>query len=204
MNDKGGADVSTSGRTNQKRRTQRAIVQACRELMRQDQQVTMAEVARAALVSEATAYRYFPDMASLLAATLVDDWPSPEQALQPMAGSRDPVERIAFATRFLLEGVAARQAAVRAMMAATITRPEAASTARLGLRFGLIDVALAPFADELAAKNPRLPAQLRQDLAIVVSADALFTLTDQCGLKVNEAIDSVVRAAETLTRAAFS
>jgi hypothetical protein len=43
---------------------------------------------------------------------------------------------------FLLRGVLAYQGAVRAMIAATITRPELAPV-RPGLRFGLIDQALA-------------------------------------------------------------
>src|SRR5437868_6199617 len=112
------------GRANQKARTRRAIVDACRGLIRDGRPVTMPEVARAALVSEATAYRYFPDLASLLAEAFVDAWPSPSEALRPVAASNDPVERVAFATRFLLEGVAQRQAAVRAMISATIGRPE--------------------------------------------------------------------------------
>ncbi len=47
------------GRTNQKARTKRAIVGACRELMGDGRPVTMPEVAKAAMVSEATAYRTF-------------------------------------------------------------------------------------------------------------------------------------------------
>ena len=62
------ASEVTGGRANQKTRTRRAIVDACRELVRTGSEVTMPEVARRALVSEATAYRYFRDQAELLAA----------------------------------------------------------------------------------------------------------------------------------------
>jgi AcrR family transcriptional regulator len=193
-----------SGRTNQKARTRRAIIEACRELMRDNRTVTMPEVAKAALVSEATAYRYFPDLASLLSETFVDEWPSPPEALAPVAGSDDPVERVAFATRFLLAGVAERQVAVRAMISATVARPPLAAAARPGLRFGLIDYALAPFIDALAAADPMQPTQLKRDLAVVVSAEALFCLTDLCGLSVEDAVGSAVRTASTLTEAAFA
>ncbi len=193
-----------NGRTNQKARTQRAIVAACRGLMRDGHAVTMPEVAKAAMVSEATAYRYFPDLAALLAVALVDDWPSPAEALKPVAGSDDPAERVGFATRFLLAGVATRQGAARAMIAATITRPEVVSDARPGIRFGLIEQALAPFLDALVAADPTLASQLQRDLAVVVSAEALFCLTDLCGLSLDDAIDSVVRTAKTLTQAAFT
>ena len=58
----------------------------------------MPEVARAALVSEATAYRYFPDLASLLQEAFAGQLPGPDEALAPVAGSSDPVARIAAAT----------------------------------------------------------------------------------------------------------
>ena len=50
---------------------------------------------------------------------------------------------------------------------------------------------------------PRLLAQLRLDLAVVVSAEALFCLTDLCGLSTEDAIDSAEKTARTLTAAAF-
>jgi AcrR family transcriptional regulator len=198
------AIAESNGRTNQKARTRRAIVDACVELMRQGRAVTMPEVAKAAMVSEATAYRYFPDLASLLAKGLAEDWPTPTEALAPVAASNNPVERVAFATRFLLQGVAARQAVVRAMLSATIVQPDF-GRARPGLRFGLIECALAPFVDALKTSNADVDVlgQLRLDLAVVMSAEALFSLTDLCGLSIEDAIDSAERTARTLTTAAF-
>ena len=192
-----------AGRANQKKRTRTAIVEAGRELIRSGAPVTMPDVAKAALVSEATAYRYFPDLAALLNEALAGLWPSPEQALSPVAGSADPVERIAVACEFLLRGVLAYQGAVRAMIAATITRPELAA-ARPGLRFGLIDEALAPLSDPRVAADPARIARLRNDLVAVVSAEALFVLTDLAGLAPEEAIASLVRTATTLTESALA
>ena len=100
-----------------------AIVSAARELVRTGQPVTMPTVAQAALVSEPTAYRYFPDLLSLLTESFADLWPDPEQAMQPVAGSSDPAERVAYATEFLLRHVLACQGAVRAMIAATAGCP---------------------------------------------------------------------------------
>jgi AcrR family transcriptional regulator len=191
------------GRTNQKARTQRAIVEACVGLIRERQPVTMPAVAKAAMVSEATAYRYFPDLASLLAEALAEDWPTPAEALAPVEASTDPVERVAFATRFLLRGVAERQAVVRAMISASIAQPDL-GRARPGIRFGLIDCALAPFVHTLASAKADLLAQLRLDLAVVVSAEALFSLTDLCGLSIDDAIESAATTAGTLTAAAVA
>jgi AcrR family transcriptional regulator len=192
-----------SGRANQKLRTRNAIVQAAAELSRTGREVTMPEVARAAMVSEATAYRYFPDLASLLQEAIAGQLPVPEDALERVAGSADPVERIAAATEFLLRHVLSRQGVVRALIAATITRPGQA-LARPGLRFGLIDSALAPLDGTLGATDPAALAQLKRDLAVVVSAEALFTLTDVGGLDAEDAIASIVHTAATLTRAALS
>jgi AcrR family transcriptional regulator len=189
-------DGVVSGRANQKERTRRAIVAATRELIRAGGEITMPAVAKSALVSEATAYRYFPDLASLLREALAGVWPSPEMALEPVAGSSDPVERVGCATEALLRHVLSYQDAVRAMIAATITRPGQAAL-RPGHRFGLIDYALRPMAaDDVTA------AQLKRDLAVVVSPEALFTLTDLCGLSPDDAIASAVHTARALTAAA--
>ena len=92
------------GRANQKARTRAAILEACGELVRSGAEVSMPEVAARAMVSEATAYRYFPDLISLLQEALEGLWPAADQALAPVADSRDPVERVTFACEYLLRG----------------------------------------------------------------------------------------------------
>jgi hypothetical protein len=46
-------------------------------------------------------------------------------------------------------------------------------------------------------------AQLKRDLAVVMSAEALFALTDLCRLPPADAIASAVHTARTLTAAAL-
>ena len=189
---------TTAGRANQKLRTRSAIVQAAADLAGTGREVGMPEIARAALVSEATAYRYFPDLVSLLREAIAGQLPTPEQALAPVEHSEDPVERVAAATEFLLRHVLARQGVVRAMIAGTVARP--AQGSRPGLRFGLIEHALAPLAG--TGRREELE-QLKRGLAVVVSAEALFNLTDLYGLDPEQAISSLVGTATTLTRAAL-
>ncbi|HEX3515137.1 MAG TPA: TetR/AcrR family transcriptional regulator [Trebonia sp.] len=192
-----------AGRANQKLRTRNAIVQAATDLMRTGRDITMLEVAKAALVSEATAYRYFPDLTSLLREAMEGQMPTPAEALAAVADCDDPVERVAAATDHLLRLVHGFQGATRAMMAATITRPASADT-RPGLRFGLIDHALAPLERTLGADDPAAFTQLKLDLAVVISAEAFFSLTDLCHLPAEDAIASVVHTATALTRAALT
>jgi AcrR family transcriptional regulator len=189
------------GRVQQKRRTHDAIVAAARDLIRTGGEVNMPAVARRALVSEATAYRYFPDLASLLREALAGVWPDPAEVMRAVEVSADPVERIAHATEVLLRHVLAYQGAVRAAIAATITSSELAAS-RPGYRFGLIDSALRTVDQGWAQSSAA--AQLRRDLAVVMSAEALFTLTDLCGLDPEAAISSAVRTARTLTAAALA
>jgi AcrR family transcriptional regulator len=193
--------TTQAGRVNQKHRTRTAIVDAARELIRGSAEVTMPAVARAALVSEATAYRYFPDLVSLLREAIDGTWPSPAEALAPVEHSDDPVERIALATECLLRHVQAYQGAVRAMISAAIARRDSPAI-RPGYRFGLIDHALAPLDATLGRESPAALRQLKQDLAVVVSAEALFTLTDLCGLAPQDAIASAVHTARIITAAA--
>jgi AcrR family transcriptional regulator len=174
-----------TGRSNQKERTRTAIVMAAREAIAAGDEITMPDVARRALVSEATAYRYFPDLASLLREALTGIWDSPERAMAPIAGSGHPVERIGFATEVLLREVLSHQAAVRALIAASVTKPDAAGV-RPGRRIGLIDEALRPLSATLALRHPAEFEQLKRGLAIVVSAEALFSLTDLLGLAPEE------------------
>ena len=196
------ARESGSGRANQKTRTRMAIIQACRALIQTGAIVTMPDVARLALVSEPTAYRYFPDIVTLLSESLEGLWPSPDEALQPIAASTDPIERVAFASGVFLRRIVTYHGSVRTMIAATITRPEIAAT-RPGLRFAWIDAALAPAETTLASADADALARLKRDLAVVVSPEALFTLTDLCGLSPDDAVTNAVRLATTITAAAL-
>ena len=191
--------VST-GRANQKQRTRTAIVAATRDLTKRGAEIGMPAVARAALVSEATAYRYFPDLVSLLREANDEVWPSPAESLAPIADVTDPVERVGYAAEVLLRGVLAYQGAVRAMISASITRPGSRRRpARVPVR---ADRSRArPGGGAARPADPETLAQLKRDLAVVMSAEALFTLTDLCGLPPEEAITSAVRTARALTAA---
>src|SRR5215203_2505326 len=59
--------------SNVRRRTRRAMIEAATRLVREGASPSVTEVADAAGVSRATAYRYFPTQESLLAEVLVPD-----------------------------------------------------------------------------------------------------------------------------------
>jgi hypothetical protein len=89
------------------------------------------------------------------------------------------------------------------MISATITSTDAAAT-RPPIRFGYIDEALAPLEAASSGMSAGDLVQLKHDLAAVVSAEAMFSLIDLCGLTPDDAIASLVRTASTITAVAVS
>jgi AcrR family transcriptional regulator len=199
-----GINISNEhGRVNQKRRTRSAIIAACQELITAGAEINMPAVARAALVSEPTAYRYFPDLASLLEAALAGIEPDPAAALAAGADPGDPVERVAYAAELLARLVIERQVAIRALISVSIARGTARA-ARPGYRFALIDQALAPLSGRKPGVDAPTLEQLRRDLAVVISADAVLALTDLYGLDSEATVASIVHTARLITEATLS
>ena len=191
------------GRVNQKRRTRTAIIAACQELITTGADINMPAVARAALVSEPTAYRYFPDLASLLEEALAGIEPDPAAALATGGDPGDPVERVAYAAELLAKLVIERQGAIRALMSVSIARGTARAV-RPGYRFALIDHALAPLSGHKPGIDAATLDQLRRDLATVISAEAVLTLTDLYGLDSEAAVASIVHTARLITEATLT
>lgn len=193
-----------AARDNQKLRTQRAIVDAAREIIRRGEVPTVASAAELALVSTATAYRYFPDQLSLLRAGMGDDFGGPDPMAQPTdANSLDPRVRIEHATRELLSEAHRREALIRSVMALSLLEsledgaPKHPNV-RPGLRVAWIDHALESASEQLDPDTWRL---LRLALAILVSSDALVTLQDVFGISADEAIEVCAWGAGTLVSA---
>ena len=109
-----------AGRPNQKTRTRKDLLQAASRLMKEGRSPTLEEVAETALVSRATAYRYFPSVEALLVEASVD-------VAVPEAGdifrddaSRDPVARLQRLETVLYDMILANEAPLRTMLAHTI------------------------------------------------------------------------------------
>jgi AcrR family transcriptional regulator len=179
--------TSATGRVRQKERTRQAIADAARELVESGGEVTMPAVAAHAGVSEATAYRYFPDLVTLLRDAVQDTWPAVEDLLgAELAGVEDVPERVARATRAFCVRTLRQERAVRVLVAASLT---GASEGRPAHRFEVIEYALAP----VPAGPER--EELVHSLAVVISAESLFTLLDLCGLDPEAATASLVGTA---------
>lgn len=199
---------TSGGRQNQKERTRRAIVAAAAKLVAAGTLPTMPEVAKEALVSTATAYRYFPDQLSLLNAALRDGYAGMGDRFEPDIGAeRDLERRVDIATEGLLRRVVEREALVRTVLALSLLRSVEGATSRdeavavrPGFRRAWIDEALRPAEQQFAPAHLRT---LKLALGAVLGTEALVALEDVMGVDPGEAIEVCRWMARTLTSAAL-
>ena len=77
----GSPGPAVSQRVRQKERTRAALIAAARQLILDGARITMMGAATAVGVSEATAYRHFPDLPSLLREAFTGLWPDTPEDL---------------------------------------------------------------------------------------------------------------------------
>jgi AcrR family transcriptional regulator len=181
-------DPDRSGRPNQKARTRKDLLRAAARLMQQGRAPTLEEVAQEALVSRATAYRYFPSIEALLVEAAVDvAVPEPEALFRDDA-SRDPVERVQRVDTALHDTILANEPALRTMLAFTIQQGIRAGDGTLPIRQNrrtpLIEAALAPARGEF---RPAALRELMRALALITGPEAVIVIKDVLQLDNAEA-----------------
>ena len=91
-------------RPNQKRRTRKDLLQAAARLMKQGRRPGLEEVAEEALVSRATAYRYFPTIEALLAEASADVvTPEPETLFADLSDGKVQCTRRLYGENFMVD-----------------------------------------------------------------------------------------------------
>jgi AcrR family transcriptional regulator len=199
------ADVEAR-RANQKRRTRKDLLQAASRLIRQGKRPSLEEIAEAALVSRATAYRYFPSLEALLAEAAVDvASPTPDELFAGEA-SGDPVVRVQRVGDVLHDLTWANETSLRMMLALSMQRQaggggDADLPARQNRRSPLIEAALEPARQ---AFTPEALDTLAKALAVVIGTEAMVVNKDVLQIDSDEArrvlrwaIRALVEAART-------
>ncbi len=201
------------GRVNQKRRTRAAILTAAVELLEQGQSPTVAEVADAALVSRATAYRYFPTQEYLLFEAALESTRSDiDRELDENTLPEDPEARLEMLIDALQKRIIDKEAAFRTMLRLSLEQsPEegreqyggqwAPSRLRGGGRVRWIEKALAPVQGCLEEPAFR---RLVAALSLCMGIEALVVLRDVCALESSEAQEVLLWAARTLLRSSLA
>jgi AcrR family transcriptional regulator len=200
------------GRVNQKRRTRAAIVVAAIKLMEQGQSPTVAEVADAALVSRATAYRYFPTQEYLLFEAALESTRSDiDQGLAENTLPEDPEARLTILIEALQGRIVDKEAAFRTMLRLSLQQSpqeeeqhgdeSPPSRLRGGGRVRWIEQALAPVRGCLKEPDFR---RLVAALSLCMGIEALVVLRDVCSLESSEAQEVLLWAARTLLRSTLA
>jgi AcrR family transcriptional regulator len=181
---------TSSGRANQKARTRAALLQAAEELVREGNPPSMPHAADRALVSVATAYRYFPSAEDLWweasSEAVAHSAPEVEQAVDE-AGS-DPRARLeallrSIGFRMLDDQVPYRRIS-KIALEHWFQQLDAPATERVPVRQGRrneqIRKVVAPLNDRWPKKDVD---RITRALGLVVGTEAMIALTDAVGLE---------------------
>jgi AcrR family transcriptional regulator len=207
-----GSAVLSDGRVNQKRRTRTAIVDAAQQLLDGGTPPTVAQAAEHALVSRATAYRYFPTQESLLVELAVNvTLTEVEDLVATPLESQDVVhvearmlELVEMFNRRVLTEEARYRTALRLYLDMWLSASEASRdespTVRAGRRTRWIAEVTAPLRSHLAPEELR---KLQAALCLVVGIEPIVVLRDVCGLDPEASLEITRWTAELILRAAI-
>ena len=193
---------SAAGRENQRRRTRKDLLEAAARLLKQGRAPDMDEVAAEAMVSRATAYRYFPTIEALLVEAPIDSEVPDAQAVFAEDRTRDAVPRLDKAESMLHDMCYANANQLRIMLASSLrqcTRHDG-TPIRQNRRTALIEAALEPAREQFTGAAY---TNLCAALALVFGTESMIVFTDVLGVPPKTArrikswaIAALVRAAE--------
>jgi AcrR family transcriptional regulator len=178
---------ANTGRSNQRRRTRKDLLEAASRLMRNGAKPSLEEIAEAALVSRATAYRYFANLDDLLIEAALDmRMPEPETMFPP-GEPENPLARLGRVDDAFDAMMAANEATLRLMLSSAVQRPRNGPDdppRRQNRRSPLIEAALAPWRDTF---EPAAFDRLNKALALVVGTEGMIVFKDVLALDDDEA-----------------
>lgn len=180
-----------TGRPNQRNRTRKDLLDAASRLLKQGRRPTLEEVAEEALVSRATAYRYFTSADALLVEAPLDGATPSVDDLFGEGAPDDAVERLHQVDTALDTMITANEQALRLMLAQSLqhspnSRGRNGFPARQNRRTALIEAALDPARDEI---EPDAARRLSSALALIIGTESMVVLKDVLQLDAAEATE---------------
>ena len=171
---------NTGGRSNQRNRTRKDLLLAASRLLKTGKTPSMDDVAEEAMVSRATAYRYFPKLEALLVEAPLDGPVSEVKDLFNDNMDTDPVERVDRAEAALHEMCFNNEAQLRVMLAHSLGSGSDAAggetlPVRQNRRSQLIESALAPARGRFSDENYE---KLCRSLAMVFGTESMIVFRD--------------------------
>lgn len=186
----------------------RLMLETAIRLMQSGRMPSVSDVAEAADVSRATAYRYFPNQAAMIQAA-VDEALGPILDWRPAEGpgARDVEADVEALISFAFPRLEAYEATHRAALMLALDQWQRRRAGTLGSearvvrgnRRGLLKAAVAPLADTIGVDSAERVAKA---LSLVFGVEAIVILKDIWGLEEPAAREVVTWAARALVRAA--
>jgi AcrR family transcriptional regulator len=185
---------------------QRTLLATAMEMMQNGRVPSVSDVAEAAAVSRATAYRYFPSQAALIEATVGE---ALGPILQWSSSAEEPEERVTELFAFALPRIEDYEATHRAALSLALDQWNRRQAGTLGAeerfvrghRRALLADALKPLKRQLG--KPAFDRAM-QALSLIFGTEALVVLKDIWGLNSAEAGRVATWAARVLVRAAVA
>jgi AcrR family transcriptional regulator len=200
------ADQTAIPETGPRARTRRLLLDTAMQLMQAGRVPSVTDVAEAAAVSRATAYRYFPTQAALVQATVAE-------ALGPILRWRserpEAEARVADLLAFAYPRIDDFEATLRAALLQAMDQWSRRRAGTLGdeapiqrgNRKELLASALAPLRGRI---GPREFDRLRQAISLIFGTEAFVVLKDIWGLDGARAQEVAQWSARALVRAAVA
>ena len=163
---------------------------------------TLDEVAERAMVSRATAYRYFPSAEALVSETatergmkaLAEGWQPGDDAVEGIGRAATELSKL------LLSDEIGLHVMERSFMTVWLESASHEMPLRPGRRMSYIE----PMVDALKKQlTPAARKRLKQALAMVMGTEALIAVRDIGRASADEALDAVAWAARSLVRQAL-
>jgi AcrR family transcriptional regulator len=173
-------DAEVTGRSNQRRRTRKDLLDAASRLVKQGRKPSLEAIAEEALVSRATAYRYFPNVEALLVEASFDIATPQAADLFDDDAAPDPVSRVQRVDAALHDMILANEASLRMMLVHSLGHAvreakEGAVPVRQNRRTPLIDAALEPVRRRF--KRDAIET-LSKALALIIGTEGMIVIKD--------------------------
>jgi AcrR family transcriptional regulator len=194
----------THERTAQKLRTRRALLTAAGELVAAGKTPTVADAADAAMVSRATAYRYFPSQEALLVEVpLRLGLPTVESLFGSDDAPTEVEDRVALVHNAMYDHLREREVQFRLFernaLLRSLERDHLDVPQRPAFRLELLDAALEPVGDELESDTLE---RLKTALSILIGTEAMIAMRDVVRLDHDQARASGEWAVRHMVRSA--